>query len=90
MRDARLIVLRCDSASGKSGTAWHVQAMADERPAIISRDTVRTSILAEADVHDGGTITPLWPGFCRPPGDSARGQHPVGVDPSEPCGRART
>ncbi|MFB7675986.1 AAA family ATPase [Kitasatospora purpeofusca] len=57
MSNTRLVVLRGNSASGKTSTAWRVRAMTAERLAIISQDTVRINILAEPDTQDGVNLT---------------------------------
>ncbi|WP_406205417.1 kinase [Kitasatospora sp. NBC_01560] len=51
-----LIVLRGNSASGKTSTAWRVRSLSNERLAIISQDTIRINVLGEPDVQGGVTI----------------------------------
>ncbi|MFF0245638.1 AAA family ATPase [Streptosporangium sandarakinum] len=52
----RLIVLRGNSASGKSGVARALQATRDRDLAVIGQDTVRRDILRERDVPGGANI----------------------------------
>lgn len=51
-----MIVLRGNSASGKTSTAWRVRSLSSEGLAIISQDTIRINVLAEPDIQDGINI----------------------------------
>ncbi|MFD0261027.1 AAA family ATPase [Kitasatospora indigofera] len=51
-----LIVLRGNSAAGKTSTAWHVRALFGAGLALISQDNVRINVLAEPDVAGGAAV----------------------------------
>ncbi|MFE6868707.1 AAA family ATPase [Kitasatospora sp. NPDC057692] len=51
-----LIVLRGNSASGKTSTAWRLRSLVGESLAIISQDTVCINMLGEPDVENGASI----------------------------------
>ncbi|RKT11005.1 putative kinase [Streptomyces sp. 1114.5] len=51
-----LIVLRGNSASGKTSTAWRVRSLFGDGLAIISQDSVRINVLGEPDIRGGVNI----------------------------------
>lgn len=57
--DSKLIILRGNSASGKTTTAWRIRELHNEPIAIVSQDVLRRDILKVKDLlgnHSGGLI----------------------------------
>ncbi|MBV6700991.1 AAA family ATPase [Kitasatospora aureofaciens] len=52
----RLIVLRGNSAAGKTSTAWRVRSLFGGKLAIISQDNIRINVLGEPDIRGGVNI----------------------------------